>query len=472
MEKSTVSMIKEVESSLHTVSKNNEKKLIQTPGIFYPGGCCYMACRGLMLSPIEDLLVLTHGPTGCGFFSWTTGRRDEEPPQNSFYTRSLSTNLTESDVIFGGEEKLMNAIEEAIALFHPKAIAICATCPVGLIGDDIEQIASDAEEQFQIPIIPFSCEGFKSVQGWLLGGQVLEQRLIGTATQPQESQYTIHYMSESYVGKNKTELGALWKRAGFDVVCSMMGITSTDCIRSAHQAKLIVLDSSKQIDSIPQSLQTSYGCGFMRASFTGLSNILESMRKVADYFQSESLSQKVETVLDEELNRIADSLFYYRNKFHSYTAAIFEDCFKTDAFYSMLTDLSIDVILISQDYSCWEVTDENFTVLLPSSMCDDDLLSSFSDLEHLDDGRLRLLCSRSEVTSLLEKYHPSLCFAGITEQFRYFGNAVKSTVFNSEERGVQYGGFDGFLRFARDLEMAIFIDPIASSLPPWKKFNS
>ena len=49
----------------------------------------------------------------------------------------MSTDLQEDEIIFGGEKKLKAAIDEAVALFRPKAIGIFATCPVGLIGDDV-----------------------------------------------------------------------------------------------------------------------------------------------------------------------------------------------------------------------------------------------------------------------------------------------------------------------------------------------
>ncbi len=39
--------------------------------------------------------------------------------------------MQDQDIIFGGEKKLEAAIQEAYEIFHPKAIAIFATCPVG-----------------------------------------------------------------------------------------------------------------------------------------------------------------------------------------------------------------------------------------------------------------------------------------------------------------------------------------------------
>jgi Nitrogenase molybdenum-iron protein, alpha and beta chains len=44
------------------------------PGIMTNRGCCYAGCKGVVLGPIKDMVTITHGPVGCGFYSWGTRR--------------------------------------------------------------------------------------------------------------------------------------------------------------------------------------------------------------------------------------------------------------------------------------------------------------------------------------------------------------------------------------------------------------
>lgn len=45
----------------------------------------------------------------------------------------VCTDMKETDIVFGGEKKAQKkAIDEVVKIFHPEAITICATCPVGL----------------------------------------------------------------------------------------------------------------------------------------------------------------------------------------------------------------------------------------------------------------------------------------------------------------------------------------------------
>ena len=60
----------------------------------------------------------------------------------------FSTDMQDKNIVFGGEGLLKKAIQEAYDLFHPKAIAIFSTCPVGLIGDDVHAVAKEMKEKF------------------------------------------------------------------------------------------------------------------------------------------------------------------------------------------------------------------------------------------------------------------------------------------------------------------------------------
>ncbi|MBI5443307.1 MAG: nitrogenase molybdenum-iron protein alpha chain, partial [Deltaproteobacteria bacterium] len=125
-----------------------------TPGIITQRGCTYAGCKGVILGPVRDILTITHGPVGCGFYSWLTRRNQTDAGSDgvNYMPYALMTDMQEEDIVFGGEKKLRKAIEEAYELFKPEAIAVCATCPVGLIGDDIHAVARDMKEKLGINV--------------------------------------------------------------------------------------------------------------------------------------------------------------------------------------------------------------------------------------------------------------------------------------------------------------------------------
>ncbi|MFA9381791.1 MAG: nitrogenase component 1, partial [Acetanaerobacterium sp.] len=134
------------------------------PGILSNRGCCYAGCKGVVLGPLKDVAIITHGPIGCGFYSWGTRRhKGKVEDGRNFLEYCFSTDMQESDIVFGGEKKLKQAITEVVEIFAPKCVMICSTCPVGLIGDDIHAIAAWAETEYGIKCVAYSCEGYKGV---------------------------------------------------------------------------------------------------------------------------------------------------------------------------------------------------------------------------------------------------------------------------------------------------------------------
>jgi|GEM_PF-5079028 len=461
----------QIDRLLRQLPVNSEKRLVDIPGIYYGGGCSYMACRGLMMSPIEDILVITHGPTGCGCFSGINSRTENSGEIEIQYRgRCFSTNMRESDIIFGGEKKLLSAIEESVEMFHPKAIAICATCPVGLIGDDIVQIAKTAEERFGVRVLPLSCEGFRKLSGgWLHGGKMLVESFMGE-TEHEHGPYPIHYMSESYCGENKAVFKELFEKIGYDVVCSMMGSNTFERIRSGQQAKLIVLDTNKAIDEVPLTIQRKFGGGFFRASFTGISNIVASLRKMAAFFGDEELIARTEEVIAEEMKKIEFPWMAYRKKFEMLTAALFEDIFRSDSFSALSSDLGMEIVMLNQDYDSQDYTNDNFTLHISEKKYDALCQNASAPLPLFDkkeNGRVYFRLCRAEAGAFLRIIRPSICFAGVEEQFGYSEAEIKSELFTSDERGVSYGGFSGLMNYARDLDMAIFMSHWITKKPEW-----
>ncbi|MEY8353654.1 nitrogenase component 1 [Lachnospiraceae bacterium 54-53] len=76
--------------------------------------------------------------------------------------RIIVSNLDQNNVIFGGENKLKKAVSDAAARYHPRLIFVFASCASGIIGDDLDSIVKDLQEESDALIIPIHCEGFQS----------------------------------------------------------------------------------------------------------------------------------------------------------------------------------------------------------------------------------------------------------------------------------------------------------------------
>ncbi|MDR1028375.1 MAG: oxalate:formate antiporter [Clostridiales Family XIII bacterium] len=127
---------------------------------------CQMGVATLIGFSIKDSVVIMHGPVGCGsqshFMDFTIRLYGLQRGKQMANARWFSTNLSESEVINGGEQKLRDAILEADRRFRPSAIFVCMTCAPSIIGDDIDSVLEELRSETTAPLVPLHCPGFKA----------------------------------------------------------------------------------------------------------------------------------------------------------------------------------------------------------------------------------------------------------------------------------------------------------------------
>ena len=72
----------------------------------------------------------------------------------------ISSDMRERDGIFGGTDRLRRCIRYTAQEKHPQCILIASSCVAGVIGDDVEAEAREAEEELGIPVVAVNGSGF------------------------------------------------------------------------------------------------------------------------------------------------------------------------------------------------------------------------------------------------------------------------------------------------------------------------
>ncbi len=102
------------------------------PGIITQRGCTYAGCKGVVLGPTRDIVNITHGPIGCGFYSWLTRRnqtRPEGPEDDNFITYCFSTDMQDEQIIFGGEKSCARPCRRPTTSSSPRPSAFSPPAP-------------------------------------------------------------------------------------------------------------------------------------------------------------------------------------------------------------------------------------------------------------------------------------------------------------------------------------------------------
>ncbi len=144
--------------------KSNIKSI---PGVMTIRGCAYAGSKGVVWGPIKDMIHISHGPVGCGQYSWAARRNYYigTTGVDTFVTMQFTSDFQEKDIVFGGDKKLAKIMDEIQELFPlNKGITVQSECPIGLIGDDIEAVSKEKSKEYGgKTIVPVRCEGFRGV---------------------------------------------------------------------------------------------------------------------------------------------------------------------------------------------------------------------------------------------------------------------------------------------------------------------
>ncbi|MBP1765715.1 MAG: nifD 4, partial [Firmicutes bacterium] len=252
------------------------------PGIMTNRGCAFAGCKGVVVGPLKDMIHIVHGPVGCAYYTWGTRRNKakSEDPRKNFINYCVTTDMQESDIVFGGEKKLTKVIDEVVETFHPNAISISATCPVGLIGDDINAVAREAEKRHGIPVLAFNCEGYKGVSqsaGHHIANNNLLEKVIGAGEQEEApAKYAINILGEYNIGGDGWEIKRILEEIGYHIVTVMTGDGSYEELRNAHVAELNLVQCHRSINYIAEMLEVKYGTPWLKVNFIGIQGMIDS----------------------------------------------------------------------------------------------------------------------------------------------------------------------------------------------------
>jgi nitrogenase molybdenum-iron protein alpha/beta subunit len=153
--------------SLDLASKFGDRCMKAADRSFSQGLQCQQINSMSALMSMEDSVFIVHSPQGCvgcasmgnDLFRVGQAHRGLSPIRN---VRMIVTNLDEKDIIHGGEEKLRQAILDADSRYHPKLIFIFTSCASGIIGDDVDAVTAELQQELEPLIVPIHCDGFKS----------------------------------------------------------------------------------------------------------------------------------------------------------------------------------------------------------------------------------------------------------------------------------------------------------------------
>jgi nitrogenase molybdenum-iron protein alpha chain len=437
--------------------KSNIKSM---PGVMTVRGCAYAGSKGVVWGPIKDMVHISHGPVGCGQYSWSQRRNYYvgETGVDAFGTMQFTSDFQERDIVFGGDKKLRELIDEIGTLFPlAKGITVQSECPVGLIGDDIEAVAKDKAKDLNRPVVPVRCEGFRGVSqslGHHIANDTIRDWIFDrekpsdqeNAEKPFESTpYDVVVIGDYNIGGDCWSSRKLLEEVGLRVIAQWTGDTTLAELERAPKAKLNLIHCYRSMNYISRHMEEKYGTPWFEFNFFGPSRIEQSLRAIAEFFD-DTIKDNAEKVI-AKYRPLADSVIEkYRPRLEGKKVMLYVGGLRPRHMVSAYEDLGMEIVGAGYEFAH-----------------KDDYQRTMS---HVKDGTLIFDdVTAYEMEKFIERIRPDLVGSGIKEKYPTQKMGVPFRQVHSWDYSGPYHAYDGFAIFARDMDLAI-------NNPVWGKFKA
>jgi len=428
--------------------KSNLKTI---PGVMTIRGCAYAGAKGVVWGPIKDMVHISHGPVGCGQYSWAARRNYfvGTTGVDAFATMQFTSDFQENDIVFGGDKKLAKIIDEIEVLFPlNKGISVLSECPVGLIGDDIEGVSKAKAKQIGKTIVPVRCEGFRGISqslGHHIANDSIRDHVFGKlGDKParfESTPYDVTIIGDYNIGGDAWASRILLEEMGLRVIAQWSGDGTLAELESTPHAKLNLIHCYRSMNYISRHMEEKYGIPWIEYNFFGPTKIVESLRSIASHFD-DKIKEGAERVIAKYTALTDAVVAKYRPRLEGKKVMLFVGGLRPRHVIGAYEDLGMEIVGTGYEFGHNDDYQRTTHYVKDGTLIYDDITSF-------------------EFEKFVEKVKPDMVGSGIKEKYIFQKMGVPFRQMHSWDYSGPYHGYDGFAVFARDMDMAI-------NAPVWK----
>lgn len=420
------------------------------------GGCAFDGAK-IALQPLTDVAHLVHGPIACEGNSWDN--RGARSSGSQIWRTGFTTDVGETDVVFGGEKRLYKSIREIIDKYDPAAVFVYQTCVPAMIGDDIDAVCKAAKEKFGKPVIPVNAPGFVGSKnlGNKLAGEALLKHVIGTEEPDYTTPYDINIIGEYNLSGELWQIKPLLDELGIRILACISGDGKYKEVASSHRAKAAMMVCSKAMINVARKMEERYGIPFFEGSFYGIEDTSDSLREISRLLVERGadpeLLDRTEALIVREEAKAWEAIAPFRPKFAGKKVLLITGGVKSWSVLAALQEAGLELVGTSVKKSTKEDKER------------------IKELMGQDAHMIEDLAPR-EMYKMLRDAKADIMLSGGRTQFVALKAAMPWLDIN-QERHHAFMGYVGMVTLLEEIEKALF-NPVWAEVrrpAPWQDPN-
>ncbi|WP_298282083.1 nitrogenase iron-molybdenum cofactor biosynthesis protein NifE [Acidocella sp.] len=403
------------------------------------GGCAFDGAK-IALQPFTDVAHLVHGPIACEGNSWDN--RGARSSGSALWRTGFTTDMNETDIVFGGEKRLYKAIKEIGEKYDPAAIFVYQTCVPAMIGDDINVVCKAASEKFGRPVIPVNAPGFVGPKnlGNKLAGEALLDHVIGTAEPDYVTPYDINIIGEYNLAGELWQVKPLLDELGIRILSCISGDGKYQEAAYSHRAKAAMMVCSKAMINVARKMNERYEIPFFEGSFYGIGDTSEALREISRLLISrgapEELMARTEALIAREEAKAYAAIVPFRYRLEGKRVLLITGGVKSWSVVAALQEAGLKIVGTSVKKSTKEDKERIKQIM--------------GEVAHMIEDM-----TPREMYKMLREARADIMLSGGRSQFVALKAAMPWLDIN-QERHHAYMGYDGMVELVRQIEKSLY----------------
>lgn len=290
---------------------------IQTDSIDSPRYSCAFGGAYATIINIERIVPILHSGTGCGFaqtfgFGYASGFQGVGTIGGC---NTPSTNLSEKEVVFGGENRLKEQVDATFDIIDGDLFAIISGCIPSMIGDDVDTVVKDIKKSNNTPLININAPGFagSSYKGYELTLNAFIDQFVEKPESPEKGLINIFGIVPNqhiFWKGDLVEIKRIFKKLGLEA--NILFGEGIDAIKKLSSAELTVVISPWTGIEPAKKLNEKFGIPYIVYPRlpVGPKDTTEFVRQVGKSLNiSEDLLNKVIQEEEKDAHRYLDAAY-------------------------------------------------------------------------------------------------------------------------------------------------------------------
>jgi len=319
------------------------------------------------------------------------------------------------------------------------------------------------------------------------------EHIVGTEELENPGPFDVNVFGEYNIGGDYWVIKDLLERVGYRVVSPFTGDASFHDIAKAHRAKLNILLCHRSINYTNRMMEEKYGIPWLKVNYLGVEDTVKTLRDMAAFFDDPDLTKRTEAVIAEEMAKVQPVIDMYKKRLAGKRVMILVGGSRAHHVRNMFETLGMDVVVAGYEFAHRDDFEGRsvFSSIVQTGRSkvledihyerDPNVVSPYDSaalqkkkekiprlmdyeglLPHMKDGQIMIDdYSHHECERLVKDMGIDLFCSGIKDKYVFQKMHIPSRQMHSYDYSGPYTGFEGFVQFAKDIDMSV-------NSPTWK----